>query len=101
MRIIVDNLTSLRNKMLYHSMLGEYKEYVATRKEFAKTFVQFPEEARRISRVHGQFSIFSRSGMNVIITMIRDLFRKKTPQEIEMMKIGRQWKAEEKSGWKA
>ena len=101
MRIIVDTLTNLRNKMLYHDMLGEYKEYVNARKEYAKYFVQFPEEARRMPHTTGRFSIFSKFGLNVLKTCLRDLFRKKTPEEIEMREIGKRWKAEEKSGWKA
>ena len=101
MRIIVDHLTELRNKMLYHSMLGEYREYVETRKEFAKKFVQFPEDARRIPRTTGQFSFFSKFGRNILITMFKELFRKKTPDEKKMREIGLQWSAERKSGWKA
>ena len=39
-RIIVDQLTSMRNQLVYHMMMGEYKEYVALRKDFAKKYVK-------------------------------------------------------------
>ena len=101
MKIMVDTLTDMRNRMLYHCILGEYKEYVNVRKIFAQKFVQNPEEARHISRATQKLSIFSKSGRNVLKTWFKELFRKKTPEEIEMKKIAEQWKAEEISGWQA
>lgn len=101
MRMIVDELTSIRNKMIYHSMLGEYKDYVATRKKFAKYCIQFPQEASYMPRFEGRLSIFSKFGRNIIKTWFKELFRKKTPEELEMMKMEKHYQTEQKSGWRA
>ena len=93
---IVNELTSMRNKMIYHSMFGEYKDYVAARKNFAKYCVQYPQETLQMPRFKGQFSIFSKYGRNIIKTCIKEIFRTKTPEEKEMMKIAERYKAQQK-----
>ena len=98
-KLIVDQLTSMRNQLIYHSIMGEYKEYVALRKNFAKKYITFPEDARYIAHQNIPISIFSKFGINVIKTWFKDLFRKKSFEEKEMKKIATEFKAREKSGW--
>lgn len=98
-RIIVDQLTSMRNQLVYHMMMGEYKEYVALRKDFAKKYVKFPEEAKYIAPTHTQVSIFSKFGMNIIKLWFKELFREKTSEEKEMKKYATELRARQKSGW--
>ena len=93
---IVTELTSMRNKMICHSMLGEYKDYVAARKNFAKYCVQYPQETLQMPRIEGRFSIFSKYGRNIMKTCIKELFRRKTTEEKEMIKIAEYYKAQHK-----
>lgn len=76
-RFIVDQLTSMKNQLIYHSMLGEYKEYVTLRKEFAKKYITYPEEAKYITPANVRLSIFSKMGLNTLKTCFKELFRKK------------------------
>ena len=96
---IVNQLESMRNQLVYHTIMGEYKEYVALRKDFAKKCITFPEETEYIPRLKTNFSIFSKFGINFIKTWFKELFRTKTPEEIELNKLMMKIKAKEKSGW--
>ena len=97
-RPIIDSLTSMRDRLISHSMLGEYKEYVALRKEFAEQCVKFPEEVRYIQPRRGNISIFSKYGRNIIKTWFKEFFRTKTPEEKQMEKIAERIKAERALG---
>ena len=98
-KFIVDQLTSMRNQLIYHSIMGEYKEYVALRKNFAKKYITFPEDARYIAPQNIHVNIFSKFAINIIKTWFKDLFREKSPEEKEMKKLATGFKAQEKSGW--
>ena len=69
MRMIVDELTSIRNKMIYHSMLGEYKDYVATRKKFAKYCIQFPSASSVVKSVNLSQTVSGEAGLNTNLYM--------------------------------
>jgi len=97
-KMIVEHLTSMRNQLIYHNIRGEYKEYVQLRKKFAKQFITFPNDVQYITNQRTNLSLFSREGINVLKTWFRELFRKKTPDEIEMQQIAQDIKDKRKSG---
>lgn len=86
-KMIVENLTSMCNQLIYHNIRGEYKEYVQLRKKFAKQFIAFPNEAQYIPNRRINLSLFSREGMNILKIWFRELFRKKTPDEVAMKQL--------------
>ena len=97
--MVVDQLTSMRNKMIYHQIRGEYKRYVTARKDFAKHYMQNPEAGLKMPKFQGHFGIFSKYGLNIMKTMFFDLFRKKTPDEIKLKQFAQSLKDKEVSGW--
>lgn len=96
-KFIVDQLISMRNQLFYYSIMGEYKEYVALRKNFAKKIITFPEDARYITTQNPHVSLFSKFAVNIIKTWFKELFREKSPEEKEMKKLATEFKAKNSS----
>ena len=62
-------------------MYGRYKDYVACRKNLASKAVRNFEEYISVPKVMVKVPLFSKEGFNIFTATVKDLFRRKTPDE--------------------
>lgn len=76
------SLFQLRQNSVVSCLTGNYKEFVKTHKELAAIAVKHFDEFVKIPSMEKvNFSLFSPEGFNSLKVIIKDLFRKKTPEE--------------------
>lgn len=94
---VQQKIWNLRELIKLHAVMGDYKEFVAARKEYAKAYMSSPKEALSLPKT-SQISVklFSEEGWNMLKIMLRDLFRIKSPEEKALKKYAEELKAKQK-----
>ena len=83
-------LARLKGDSSYSMLLGDFKGFKTAHREYAKLAVDNFELAASIEPpVKGKISLFSKLGLNV--------FSKKTPEEKQLIKMGKKFKLEQKA----
>lgn len=91
-------LARLKGDSSYSMLLGDFKGFKTAHREYAKLAVDNFELAASIEPpVKGKISLFSKLGLNVLKCMFLNLFSKKTPEEKQLIKMGKKFKLEQKA----
>ena len=86
----LDRVSHLRASMVYDAISGNYKAYKKARKEYASLAVQDFDTVRMMKSPKVTAPLFSKPGLNMLFTYVRDLFRIKTPDERLLKKMGKE-----------
>ena len=78
-------LWNLREDMKLGNVLGDHDRYLSAHRAFMKEFVTHPKDGLTLPPTAGFTApLFSRTGLNMLKVLIKELFRKRTPEEKEL-----------------
>ena len=74
-------LQNIKNNVIIDSMIGNYKGYVWNHKFLASAATENFDQFITLPKEKISVPLFSRMGFNMLFVTIKDIFRKKTPEE--------------------
>lgn len=83
----IDKIVNLRKGLMFTQMTGDYTTFKTLHKEYADFGVKNFELLKSINFPEVSVPMFSREGLNMMKIMIKDMFRKKTPEEKLLIKL--------------
>lgn len=93
----IAKLTQLRNNIMFDVLLGKYKSYKKSIKEYAEFAVKNKELLEQMPKTSvNNIPLFSKTGMRMLKIMILNIFRKKSPAEKELAEYSKRIKLEKK-----
>lgn len=92
----INRLVDMQRSLLISQMLGDYKLYKIMRQQYTDYGVKHFGLLKHINFPKIQIPVFSREGLNVLKIAVRDMFRKKTPNEKELARLFKQEKLRRK-----
>ena len=96
---IINKLNQLKSDITYNVLLGNYKDYKKSLKEYSKLAVDnFEYVTKTKSPTIKNAPLFSKIGFNIMKIWFLNLFRKKSPEEKLLKKMSLEYKAKKASG---
>ena len=77
----------LRTRMLQSVLNGSYSDYSILRDEYTKLAVENFNQIKDLHFPKFSVSLFSLTGLRMAYFYLRELFRTKTPEEIQLKKL--------------
>ena len=79
---VQNRLWNLREEMKLCNMLGDHDRYVSAHRAFVQEFVAHPKDGLTLPPT-AKFTapLFSGTGLNMLKVLIKEIFRKRTPED--------------------
>lgn len=82
---VAKRLAAIRDKAFLFIITGDYKGFKAGQNEYAKLAVKNKEAIKELPRSKKSVPMFSREGLNFMKIWFLNLFRRKSPEEKELI----------------
>ena len=92
----IKRVSYLRTSMAIDAVMGNYKTFKDARKEYASLAIKDIETVAKMPAPNLTAPLFSKWGFNMMYVRIREMFRRKTPDEKLLKKMAEEYKIKQK-----